>query len=284
MRTGIQQKLSLISLLSLTLVATGCVIYVGDGCCTWHERYERKVALSEPMQSGSSLSAQTHNGSITIRGADVADCNLVATIVATAITEEKAKELAERTNVTLERLGDKLAVKIDKPLNLFNASIAVSLDATLPKSTNLELTTHNGRVEITAVDGQIDATTHNGDVVTRGACGGAKLETHNGSVKCYDISGNAELKTHNGGVEVNYSQTAAPVCDISAVSHNGSIHLIAPPNLSAAVRVSTHNGSIKTDLPIKIIGELSRSKIQGTIGSGEGKLHLETHNGSITIR
>ena len=36
------------------------------------------------MQTGSTFAAQTHNGSITIEGAEVADCNLTATIVAHA--------------------------------------------------------------------------------------------------------------------------------------------------------------------------------------------------------
>ena len=67
-------------------------------------------------------------------------------------------------------------------------------------------------------------------------------------------------------------------------THNGGIDLKTPPDFSAAVDVSTHNGSIDSNLAITVKGKLSRRKIQGTIGKGEGKLHLETHNGSIDIR
>ena len=63
-----------------------------------------------------------------------------------------------------------------------------------------------------------------------------------------------------------------------------SIELETPPELSARVEVSTHNGSIKTDLPITVTGKLSRRRLTGPIGSGEGELYLETHNGSIRIR
>jgi hypothetical protein len=235
-------------------------------------KYERKVALSEPMQSGSDFYAQTHNGSITIKGRDVKDCNVIATIVGHAMTEEKARELAERTQVRLERQGDKLVTIIEKPSPLVNASITVSLDVTLPKSTNMELVTHNGEVEISNISGDINATTYNGQVVTREVSGNAKLETHNGSIECHDISGNIKLKTYNGEVHTRYSQSAPSVCEISIISHNGGIELVAPLNLSAAVKVSTHNGSIKTDLPIKVTGELSKHKIEGTIGAGDGKL------------
>jgi DUF4097 and DUF4098 domain-containing protein YvlB len=57
-----------------------------------------------------------------------------------------------------------------------------------------------------------------------------------------------------------------------------------PPDLSAKIDVSTHNGSINTDLPITVSGKISKSELKGTIGAGEGQMHLETHNGSIRIR
>jgi DUF4097 and DUF4098 domain-containing protein YvlB len=67
-------------------------------------------------------------------------------------------------------------------------------------------------------------------------------------------------------------------------THNGSIELATPPDYSAQVKASTYNGSINTDLPITVTGKVSKSKLTGTIGAGEGQMHLETHNGSIRIR
>lgn len=282
MKKGFHAKVSLCYLLVLSLLLAGCSINIGSYAML--ARYERQLVLSEPLQPGSSFSAQTHNGSIKVKGADVTDCNVIATIVAHATTEDAARKLTEQTNVRLEHIGSKLVAKIEAPSPLFNQSVSVSFDVTLPKSTNLKLISHNGTVEITAITGEVDATTHNGDVVTTEVCGTTKLGTHNGSIECNKISGNVNLTTHNGNVNVDYSQAAPPVCDISMVSHNGSIKLIAPPNLSAAARISTHNGSIKSDLPITVIGEVSKRELRGTIGTGEGKLHLQTHNGSITIR
>lgn len=282
MEKELKQKLSLWCSLSLLLVSAGCYIEIGS--CALTARYERQVTLSGPMQAGEDFFAQTHNGSITVKGADVSDCNVSATIVAHALTEERARELAEQTQVRLDRQGSKVVVKIDKPSPLINASVSVSLDITLPKSTNPELITHNGPIDIRNISGKINAMTHNGQVVVTEISGTTKLETHNGSIIGNDIGGNSDFRTHNGNVEVHYSSTAETMCEASMVTHNGNIEFIAPPNFSATVKATTHNGSIKTDLPIKVMGELSRSRIQGTIGSGEGKLYLETHNGSIKIR
>jgi len=264
------------------VVIAGCCFNIGS--CAMRAKYQRTVQLSAPLSPGSSFAAQTHNGSITITGADVTDCNLTATIVAQAITEEDAKKLAERIKIKLEPLGDKLTAKIDKPTFMRNQSVSVSLDVTVPNRSDLKLTTHNGQVRITDITGRLNATTHNGKVTAEQISGTTELRTHNGSVICRQISGDTQLKTHNGNVKVYYSEAAPSVCNISLITYNGGIELTTPSNFSGEVDASTHNGSIRTDLPITVVGKVSKSKLTGKIGEGQGKLHLSTHNGSIRIK
>jgi len=49
----------------------------------------------------------------------------------------------------------------------------------------------------------------------------------------------------------------------------------------------THNGSVKTDLPLTVIVKKQR-KIIDALGAGQlfcvGKVYLRTHNGSVRIR
>jgi len=274
-------KVSLGGMLCLPMLLAGCCINIG---CVMLGRYERTVQLSAPLPPGSTFAAKTHNGPITIRGADVTECSLTATIVTRAGTDEEAEELSDQVKVTLVPSGNRLTAKIDKPTRLINKSVSVSLDVAVPNRTNLELVTHNGAVQITDITGDSNATTHNGKVTAENVSGTTVLRTHNGSVNCREISGGADLHTHNGGVEVVYSETAPSVCDVSVETHNGGIGFTAPPGFSARVDASTHNGSVHTDLPITVTGKVSKSKLTGTIGTGEGKLHLETHNGSIKIR
>jgi hypothetical protein len=274
-------KVSLGSLLCLFALLAGCCINLG---CTMLGKYERTTQLSAPLSPGSTFAAKTHNGSITITGADVTDCNLTATIVTRAATDEEAQELSDQVKVTLVPSGDRLTLKIDKPTPLINKSVSVSLDVQVPNQTSLELITHNGAVRMTDITGDINATTHNGKATTENVAGTTVLKTHNGSVNCREISGDAKLNTHNGGVEAVYAEAAPSVCNVAIVTHNGGISFTAPPAFSARVNASTHNGSVHTDLPITVTGKVSKSKLTGTIGTGEGSLHLETHNGSIKIR
>ncbi len=261
-----------------------CWLLTTGGCVIATAKYERTVQLSAPLQKGSLFVAQTHNGSITVNGADVGECKVTATITARAVTEEEAQKLAEQTKVSLEPSGKKLTAKIEKPRLRSNQSISVNLDVTLPNRADLELTTHNGHVRITDISGKISGRTHNGDVTATQVSSSTKLQTHNGSVRCKEISGDAQLKTHNGGVKAYYCKAAPPVCNVSISTHNGSIELASPPAFSAQVEASTHNGSVRTDLPIAVTGKISKKKITGTIGAGQGKLYLQTHNGSIRIR
>ena len=274
-------KVSLGCLLCLVMFSAGCI---NIGSCAMQAKYQRTVQLSAPLSPGSTFEAQTHNGSITINGAESAECNMTATIVARAGTDEEALELAEQVNVTLVPSGSRLITKIDKPTQLINKSVSVSLDVDVPNKTDLELVTHNGAVDISDITGRLEATTHNGKVTSERVSGTTAFETHNGSVTCEEISGNTQLKSHNGSIEVYYADTAPSVCDISIVTYNGGIELKTPPSFSATIDASTNNGSINTDLPITVSGKISKSSLKGTIGSGEGQLHLETHNGSIRIR
>ncbi|MHC4165437.1 MAG: DUF4097 family beta strand repeat-containing protein [Planctomycetota bacterium] len=275
MKNGHFKRASLAFLLCTALMLAGC---------NMRAKYERTVQLSAPMSPGSTFTAQTHNGYIKTNGADVADCNMVATITARAATEEQARELAEEVEISLEPSGDGLTAKIKKPTRLINKSVGVSLDVTVPGRAHLELETHNGSVTVTDIAGDVRAKTHNGDVTTHRVSGSTALETHNGRISVKQTSGDAKLKTHNGSVKAFYAESAPSDGDISIVTHNGSIELETPPDLSARVEASAHNGSINTDLPITISGKFSKNRLVGKIGSGQGRLYLETHNGSIRLR
>lgn len=275
MKTTYLKALVLSCSLSVLLVLAGC-----NG--RPRVKHTRTIRLSSAFEPGSAFGAETYNGAISVTGAEVSDCNLVATIVARALTAEEARELAEKVEVTLAPSVGKLEVKIDKPDTVREQSVAVSLDATIPGKANLHLVTHNGAVKTAAITGNIDGKTYNGSITAKDTVGRLKLETHNGKIECSEISGATFANTYNGAVEVSFVKTAPSPANISLSTHNGAIELNAPANLSAKIAVSTHNGSIKSDLAI--IGEIGKTKLQGMIGTGNGKIELTTYNGSIRIR
>ncbi len=272
----------LLTKLSFPAVILLCVLLAAG--CIPTAKYERVVQMSEPVGSAKVFEAETHNGSVTVNGTATNMCDVTATITARADTEENAKKLADKVRVWLDASGPKIAARIEKPDPVGWQHVGVAFDVKITNHINLELVTHNGSVEVSNITGEVEATTHNGAVTTRDVTGNHRLTTHNGRISCQQISGDVELETHNGSVDVVYADNAPTPGKVDIVTHNGGIDFTSPPNLSAKADISTHNGSIHTALPITVVGEVSKRELRGTIGSGEGRLHLETHNGSIQIR
>lgn len=272
------------SLTKMLLLSVVCLpVFLSNGCIPT-ARYERVVHLSEPVGSAKVFEVETHNGSITVNGAATNMCDVTATITARADTEENAKKLADKVQVWLDTSGEKIAARIEKPDLVGWQHVGVAFDVKITNHINLKLVTHNGSVEVSNITGEVEATTHNGAVMTRNVTGNHSLTTHNGRISCRQISGDIELETHNGSVDVVYTDNAPTPGKVDIVTHNGDIDFTSPPNFSAKADISTHNGSIRTALPITVVGEVSKKELRGTIGSGEGRLHLETHNGSIEIK
>jgi hypothetical protein len=271
------------------VVSALCVVtfllFGAAGCEIPTAKFERTVELSAALSAGHSFKAETHNGAITVDGREEDSCEVKAVITGRAKSVETAKDIADRTKVSLKKSGNKITVEIKKPTLGWNKSVNVSLEAKVPNKTNiLLLGTHNGPVTVSNIQGKVDSTTHNGRIKASEVSGEIKLKTHNGGVTCDEISGNAWMRTHNGSIKASYTADAPNVCEILLRTHNGSIELKTPPNISAAVDLSTHNGSINTDLPITVSGTVSKNKLNGKIGEGLGKLQLGTHNGSIKLR
>ena len=256
-------KISMVCLLCLLTTVTGCCINIDN---FWpRAEYERTDELNAPLGPGSTLALENSVGSINIAGLDVTECNVIATISVKAPTEEEAQELAEQIKIELDRDGNTLTVRTEKPRTKKRRSISISFDITVPKQTALELESDVSNIQVSNITEKI------------------KAKTDIGKITCKEISGDIDLRADVGTVKVVYSKTAPAACNANITTNVGGIDLTTPPNFSAAVDADTDVGSIRTDLPLTVRGKIGKS-LHGTIGSGEGKLYLRTDVGSIRIR
>jgi len=180
------------------LIVSGCDIQIGD----WGKaKYERTVQRQAPLAPGSTVVAQTSFGSVTITGADVTDCNVVAKIRVQAPTEEEAREIAEQVKIKLESVGQTLTVKAEKPPKKRRRSISISYDITVPRQTNVECASSYGAIKLSDIDGNVKGKTSSGSITAENIQGSAQLDTSYGSVTCKDISGESiKLKSSSGSI------------------------------------------------------------------------------------
>ena len=95
MKNGYFTKLSLSFLLCLLASLAGCDIQIGGS--SWPRvESQRTEQLSAGLEADSTLEIETSRGSISITGADVADCSITATIKAWADSKEEAEQLAQQ--------------------------------------------------------------------------------------------------------------------------------------------------------------------------------------------
>lgn len=152
----------------------------------------------------------------------------------------------------------------DYEMNTRNNDVEVRFHAQVPAGVGLDADVVNGNVEADNLAGPVHAGTVNGSV---------RLETS---------ASEAAGKTVNGSVTATVS--GAGTGDLRFETVNGGITLSVPKGVNADFEAETVNGSIDTDFPITVTGHLDRRHLDGRIGQGGRRLHLETVNGSIRLR
>lgn len=121
--------------------------------------------------------------------------------------------------------------------------------------------------------------------VTKVSAQTTKMSTSFGRIKCREITtSNLTAKSSSGSLDIACSPTTPPDLIAEAATSFGNIDFVTPPNFGGQIDISTDFGSVKTNLPITIVGELSKKKIAGRIQEGDGRLRLKTSSGSINIR
>ena len=106
------------------------------------------------------------------------------------------------------------------------------------------------------------------------------IQTKMGRVELYDFEGKIKAVTDMGAIKaVNTTG------DVDLLTRMGSIEFIAPKDLSAKVNIQTKMGSIKSDLPVEIDQSgMFRKSAQGTFGTGQGNIRINTDMGSISLK
>ena len=183
---------------------------------------------------------------------------------------------------------------------------------------DIRMDTHSAPVFASGTSGTLTVDVGSGQVEVRGAEGEVNLDTGSGSVDVSDVSGisllidtgsgsvtavgvavddlnidtgsgriTAErvsardimLDTGSGSVELEVTQNAD---NIEIDTGSGGVRVTVPESFGANVDIDTGSGSIELDMPITM-RRWQRDHVQGTIGDGSGRLHIDTGSGSIRI-
>ena len=148
-----------------------------------------------------------------------------------------------------------------------------------------DLTIRTGFQAATVVDveaANYTITVQNGDITLGGAQGVLDLRSDFGSIKVTEAV-DARLDLHAGNGSIRFSGTLDPDSTHIAETSFGDINLSIPADVNLDILLQTEFGKVQTELPVTVKGDLSETKMTGTINAGGPLLTLKTQNGNIII-
>lgn len=244
------------------------------------------VAL-EPIQKpkGDELTEEFHQSYALGRAGHVKISNINGDVHISAWDGNEVKVDAVKRAYNPQRLSE---VTID----VTNAAETVSIETKYPErnqtfdSRNREnnpasveytlMVPRGARIDgVELVNGSLDITGVQGDV---------QASLVNGRLKASGLGGEVKLSTVNGAQEVNVT-TLDEAKGVTLNSVNGPIVLIVPSGANAQVRASTVHGPITNDFGLTVNeGQYVGRELTGQIGSGGPRIRLNNVNGSIAIK
>lgn len=162
--------------------------------------------------------------------------------------------------------------------------------------------TNHGDINVRGGSGFVSLKTVHGVVVLEGAKGRSEVRSVNEAVRLVGVSGDTYVETNNG--RITFEKMAAKNVEASTINddiiyegtldkdgvyrlstHNGNILLGVPEASNATINVRTFNGGFSTSIQSAKVEEVRKNRrYVVTLGSGSGRVDLESFGGSIRLR
>ncbi|PWU00599.1 MAG: hypothetical protein C5B51_24875 [Terriglobia bacterium] len=292
------------------LALTGCDLEDLGGA-----RYHKDFHYSYPLNAGGKLAIETFNGSVELAGWDQDMVDISGTKYG------PSPEAADALQVAIANAPDSIDIRVARPSE-FRGNRGARFTVRMPRRALLDritssngpiqvtegsgpgrFRTSNGAVRIQSFEGSLDIHTSNGSIELINVSGEVSARTSNGRIRAENLKGPLEATSSNGGITAILATSPADRA-IRLETSNGPVDLTVPANFSSSVRATSSNGpitlhlptaanarvvahtsnaSISSDFEMKVVGEIGKNNMDGTIGSGGPVLDLSTSNAPIRL-
>ena len=179
--------------------------------------------------------------------------------------------------------GSKLKIEIEYPKVLFyNADVV--LDVYIPQDyrENIIIDAVSADVEISNLDlNNFQCKTVSGDLRIKAfSSDNLILRTTSGEVNIMDFTGNLEADSVSGDINVGY-RVFNNNLDIKTIS--GKVEIDLPQNAEFYLKTNTVSGEVVAKFPITIISFNKMNQLEGTVGTGDNRIIIDTVSGDIYI-
>jgi len=142
--------------------------------------------------------------------------------------------------------------------------------------------TSGGDITAEKVGGDLRADTSGGNIKVDGVDGNVKADTSGGSIRIGAAGGRVEADTSGGAITAALTRGNAGGGNLS--TSGGGITVYLDPGANLDIDASSSGGSVVCDVPVTVRGRISKTSLQGKLGSGGPTLRMRTSGGGIRIK
>lgn len=181
--------------------------------------------------------------------------------------------------------GNKLKIEIEYPKVLFSwAAADVLLDIYIPRDyrDNVIIDVVSAEVDISNLDiDNFQCKTVSGDLKVKSLdSDNLTLKTVSGDVNIMNFTGNLKADLVSGDIDVGYKFFDNNV-DIKTIS--GKVTIDLPQNAEFYLKTNTVSGEVVAKFPITMISFNKMNQLEGTVGTGDNSIIIDTVSGDIYI-
>ena len=177
--------------------------------------------------------------------------------------------------------------------------VTIDYEITLPRGAKIEASTGSGDIETQDVGSALKADSGSGSVRARAVHGPAmhqtgsgdieleengqgeiRAQTGSGSIRVREMNGALRAQTGSGDIEATGKITGESKLETGS----GSVRLTIGNSAGYTLDATTGSGSIRTQSPIQMSGNINSHHVNGTVNGGGPALRIVTGSGDVEIR
>jgi Toastrack DUF4097 len=144
----------------------------------------------------------------------------------------------------------------------------------------MRVQTSGGGIEGANLDGGLSAETSGGSIELERVSGDIRATSSGGGIRISEAGGRIEADTSGGSIEASFAKGNARGGSLE--TSGGGIEVAIDPEVG--FDIDAEGNSVKTEVPVRVVGEISRRSLRGSLGKGGEKLRLRTSGGGVLIK
>jgi DUF4097 and DUF4098 domain-containing protein YvlB len=251
------------------------------------ESEEKVISKTLTAEPGESLTVTADQGDIELVTGKQNEVTVVVERTVNDANESQAASIRKKHKVTATREGNTIYVEAktgkssrDETLKVKQPQLAVHIRVTVPKRFDARLETAGGNIEVTGLEGAVEAKTAGGDMIFTHIHGLVNGQSSGGNIRV--TGGTDKLQVRTSGGNIALTDFKGPVARLD--SSGGNIN-VADCAATLGAKTSGGNISVEKFTGPQLYVDTSGGSIVGELGSALLEdSYIRTAGGNITVK